>query len=1623
MTISRVAVIFDNKVRPDTTGVYCRRALGTLVEVEHFLPDELARIPRRGFDLYLNIDDGLEYDIPSDLRPAAWWAIDTHLNFERYLPRARKFDFVFSAQRDGADHFRQAGIRWVNWLPLACDPEMHCRQSLPKQHDICFIGHVFPGARSELLSLLQRRFANVLVGERYFEEMARAYSASRLVFNCSILNDINMRVFEALACGSMLITNDLRENGQDELFEAGVHLETYREAEELLDKAAYYLRHEQAREKIAAKGREEALAWHTYRHRMDKVLRDVAAGLSIKRAVPAGLSGRTVDRICDNERAPDWLELIPKDATQILVLGAGAQEAAKALKSSRPVRLCGLASDSQSPSGAPTHLDQVLRASADEIDPAFAQGFFDVAVCVGALEDWIRPIETLKRLRSWLQPAGRVVARIPNMRFHSRIQALLAGHWPNGLGQVATHQRWFFTRREIEKLFWRAGFRVESIQVVPGLGYEEWREQGQRGELRVGRLHIAGMPVQDAEEFYAEGYFVTAIPENQPSHGLTSIIVVTHNELAYTRQCLVSVRDFTDEPFELLVVDNGSNDGTVEYLQSQKDVKLIANTENRGFPAAANQAMREAKGKHIVLLNNDCVVTTGWLRRMLRALTSDASIGLVGPCSNFVSGEQQVEVGYEVLEELDGFAWDWGKAQNEKIEDTDRLVGFCLMASRGLIDRIGLLDERFGIGCFDDDDYTRRAIEAGFRAVIARDVFVHHFGGRTFIGTKTDFAALMEHNRRLFEEKWSQAGIRRQASGAREMAGAIGQRSGIGRRNVEAGEERLEFEDRKLEVVTKSVMVDGQTSEKRGREFALEVARDGGLLLKRARPLISLCMIARDNAKTIGPCLESIRPWVDEMIVVDTGSRDETAPIAKRLGARVYYFPWCDSFSAARNESLRHARGEWIFWMDTDDTIDEANGRKLRALAGRRSDPPILGYVMQVHFPGPGSDGRSQVTVVDHLKLFRNLPELRFDGRIHEQILPAIRAANGEVAFTDVFVVHTGYDHSPEGQKRKLARDLRLLELELAERPEHPFTLFNLGMTYADVGEHDKAVDYLERSIRESGPTDSHLGKAFALLVNSLHQSRQLDEAWRACERGLSLFPKDIELRFRGAMLLHDVGRLHEAASAYQDILEGSRDRRHFSSVVQGISGFITRQNLAVVHQELGDWVRAEQTWRKVTEEAPNYRDGWRGLAEVLIRQQKLQAAWELADKLSAMPNLRSDALLIRGRILCFQGNLADARGAFEQAVVERGEDLEPLRVLAQFLFEHGDPSEAEDLLKLLCETAPTDASAFYNLGTVYLQQGRFDEALDACRQSLRLRPNYVPSLLNQGYALRGLGRLDEAVSCWKRALQFDPQNAAAEQALSEAGSTAAVPASGTSPNAPRQMRKIRLDDREIEIPFATRGPVDEAIVREVWERDVYGVRALKDVPTVIVDIGAHIGAFTVFAARMWPSARIIACEADPENCELLRQNVSGLDRVEIVEAAICGEDTNGIDFYSVADKFRQNSGGGSCLAGRGGQTKLRVPALSAATLWRSKEIETCGFLKLDCEGSEIEVLQALAKAKLLAKVQHLSGEWHATDNEPKEIEKLKRCLRRTLRATHRVIFASNSAGREGYFMSREDNG
>ena len=247
------------------------------------------------------------------------------------------------------------------------------------------------------------------------------------------------------------------------------------------------------------------------------------------------------------------------------------------------------------------------------------------------------------------------------------------------------------------------------------------------------------------------------VPEDKSP--AVSIIILALNQLEHTRACLESIAAHTAVAHEVIVVDNGSTDATAEFLKTwqagHSNCTVIRNESNRGFAAGNNQGLAIARGKHLLLLNNDTVVTAGWLDAMLAVFVRHPGTGIVGPVSNCVSGPQLVrEAVYPNLPEMHAFAGRHAQANAGQSSEVVRAVGFCLLVAQEVVNQIGGLDERFGSGNFEDDDFCIRTQLAGFRIRVARDSFVHHVGSQTFKGAKIDYRQAMLRNWDLFRAKW-----------------------------------------------------------------------------------------------------------------------------------------------------------------------------------------------------------------------------------------------------------------------------------------------------------------------------------------------------------------------------------------------------------------------------------------------------------------------------------------------------------------------------------------------------------------------------------------------------------------------------------------------------------------------------------------------------------------------------------------------------------------------------------------------------------------------------------------------------------------------------------------------------
>ena len=194
-----------------------------------------------------------------------------------------------------------------------------------------------------------------------------------------------------------------------------------------------------------------------------------------------------------------------------------------------------------------------------------------------------------------------------------------------------------------------------------------------------------------------------------------SIIIPVKDNLDITRVCIDSFNLYSDD-FEMIIIDDGSNQETKIYLESLKDIKLIRNEISQGWCHAINQGISQSSGEYLVFSNNDVVVTPSWQKKALSHFLIDKNLGILGPVTNKVTGYQSIDYNKEGID----------------FQYADVLTFFFVIVKREIIEKVGLLDERFGLGGQDDADYSIRVRKAGYKIGIARDIFIYHYGSATF---------------------------------------------------------------------------------------------------------------------------------------------------------------------------------------------------------------------------------------------------------------------------------------------------------------------------------------------------------------------------------------------------------------------------------------------------------------------------------------------------------------------------------------------------------------------------------------------------------------------------------------------------------------------------------------------------------------------------------------------------------------------------------------------------------------------------------------------------------------------------------------------------------------------------
>lgn len=721
-----------------------------------------------------------------------------------------------------------------------------------------------------------------------------------------------------------------------------------------------------------------------------------------------------------------------------------------------------------------------------------------------------------------------------------------------------------------------------------------------------------------------------------------SVIMPVYNNIQYTSQAINSVFLHT-ENFELIVVDNGSHDGTAGYLadvakrvEPEGRFQVICNTENQGFAKALNQGIALAKGKFIIVLNNDVIVTPKWADLMVRAAETlegtgkVGKVGIVGPSSNYVARRQNVPNLKYNLTSLDEVAMRFHSANKNNFMSTGYLSGFCMLIDSQLIKEIGTFDERFGLGGFEDNDFVLRALRHGWKAIIAGDTFVHHYGSRTLDMDTFRHMRRGVANRRIFFNKWAEIDHTDQpkklgavyrvknvankeffkwslektrtfadfiivlcdncddntAEIARmyntidhpvrvhviEKTGGVfnerDDRNLLIEKAKEYGADWIisidadeVFEDKFDKTYVQRLMnpvnpevacygfhwytffngtthwrVDGIFGRMRGwrmfrvnhndpmqkiilgteiglhngniaqfppeqcrwlnvrikhygyadpnecerkKQFYENIDQDkqkeliGGddyshltptrlmvMKWKEQNRLSLAVMVGSDDEEPLlGDLLESWEPFADETVILITNREAKRAETTARLYTnRVYFFNWCNDFSAARNYLIKQCTGEWIATMDPDEALVEYGPVHFTKMMEMDCD----GYMFTVH--NQQKDG--VVSFSEAIRLFRNIPEFTYTGRVHENFDKVLVTGKLRILPSPIRITHYGYLKTDEQVEKKLELYEKLNRLQLQDDPKDARPHFNLALHYRNDGNVDRAKSLLMQAIK-----------------------------------------------------------------------------------------------------------------------------------------------------------------------------------------------------------------------------------------------------------------------------------------------------------------------------------------------------------------------------------------------------------------------------------------------------------------------------------------------------------------------------------------------------------------------------
>ncbi|RYG23922.1 tetratricopeptide repeat protein [bacterium] len=501
-------------------------------------------------------------------------------------------------------------------------------------------------------------------------------------------------------------------------------------------------------------------------------------------------------------------------------------------------------------------------------------------------------------------------------------------------------------------------------------------------------------------------------------------------------------------------------------------------------------------------------------------------------------------------------------------------------------------------------------------------------------------------------------------------------------------------------------------------------------------PRLSAVLIARDEANVIERCLRSLQGTVDEIVVLDTGSTDETPTLASRCGASVYHGTWTHDFAAARNAALVHASGDWILWIDADEEL-VAPTEKVRALM----EGEYGAYDVEIeNFVDDRPDGDRFVHPA--LRLFRRNENTAWEGRVHEQVV-AFDGSRGQAE--GPFLRHYGYQPAIMTAKNKAARTISLLEKALEETPDDAFQRFNLANALLVDGRREEAYSHAILAT-EGLPSDASFG-ALAWHVRLQCAPDAIAEAALADTAGWGGLFVEYE-RAQAFLRLGDAKRALAACDRAVSLPwpKGSAGDR-------GIATHKARLVRAQALLSLGCEAEALRDIEMALPFDPGFGPMRRLRAEVRRRlglpfAEDLRIAWESSPDDSELWTAWLEAGDGAGRLSAYE-KLAERQELSSGLLVNWARELE----------DAGQADRALELYVQAVQRAPRDANAHLNCGDALGRRGAWTDAASLYVAAIRLDPGNAQAWFTLGNAYAHLGHAEAAIKAYDQCLALNPEH------------------------------------------------------------------------------------------------------------------------------------------------------------------------------------------------------------------------------------------------------------------------